>query len=314
MAVDLLDAPLRVTWDIPADPNRGLTPAQLAQIGDRMVEAGIFFVILEGKPLDHPGILPLLQRLDGKCQLALVTDGSPSQQQLYPQLPQNLILMLDGAAAVRDNRLDEELLAHLVACIREQGREVVLLWVPRQNQLQLLPEFIRFCLCHRVRRFKLPNQNIDANPELDWVERLPRCSDLEQLRLVLEQQGVPDAEELQLEVHDLFLWELLQPLSGGQRSEYGGCQAGNSLGHINPVGELYPCSSWPEPLGSLLDQNLFDLWLTPRRFTIREEIGEVPAGCEDCRDYPTCFGGCRGLSRFCRSDSLGRDLLCADKR
>ena len=315
MAVDLLDAPLRVSWDFFSDSDSALSATQLIHIATELTAAGVFFVTLENRPLKHPAIISLVETLlSGGCQVALVADTDPDQLKFLTELPDGVKLFLDGAGCVTDKRLDQQQLTGFFEQIRNLQINPSLLWTPRSSQLPLILDFIHFCEQNGVPRFKLPNQKIDANCVGSEKQFLPDCKDLQQFTALLNQAGLPEISSLQLEIHDLFLWELLQPLCGGERSEYGGCQAANSLGHINHLGELLPCSSWPQPLGCLLDENLLDLWQSSARLAVREQIAMVPAGCDGCRDFQICFGGCRGLSTFCRDDALGRDLLCADRR
>jgi GeoRSP system SPASM domain protein len=226
-------------------------------------------------------------------------------------LKSRFALFIDAGHCIENQRLHAERLSEIVREVRQHHPEPALLWTPKQGQLPLLPELLTFCARWQVGRFKLPNHKISVNSQ---NSSLPDCNDLEGLAAQLRSQGLPEVVGLQLEVHDLFLWELLQPLTGGQRSEYGGCQAANSLGHISGQAELWPCSSWPEPLGSLLEDDLLDLWQSPQRLKVREEIARTPVGCDGCRDFEICFGGCRGLTRACRDDGLERDLLCRERR
>ncbi len=314
MSLDLLDAPLRLSWDISAADNC-LTAESLLAVGQQLLDAGVFYVSLELDPLAHPSIIQLLEQLtSGGCQVSLIIKGTAEELTLLDSLPRSVKLYLDCSAAVTAKNFDPTQLAVIVKTIRASQREPFLLWLPRSCELPLLLEMIDFCVAESIRGFKLPNQKISASSGPDQSVLLPVCNDLEQLSEKIQQSGLPDAPQLQLEVHDLFLWELLQPLSGGARTEYGGCQAGNSLGHIDVTGLLYPCSSWPEVLGNLLQEDLLDLWQSQQRLRIRQQIGEIPVGCEGCGDYQICFGGCRGLSGFCRDDGLKRDLLCAGKR
>ncbi len=315
MAVDLLDAPLRVSWDLFSATDACLTSTQLLKIATDLTESGVFFVTLDNRPLNHPAILQVVQvLLDGGCQVSLVTDGDTQQFSRLDELPREVNLFLDGAGSVAGNRLDRLKLSTQIQQLRSLRFAPSLLWLPRSGQLPLILDFIEFCEQNGVTRFKLPNQKIDVSSEAFAGRFLPDCGDLKQFSALLTQSGCPQKNALQLEVHDLFLWELLQPLCGGERIEYGGCQAANSLGHINAQGQLLPCSSWPQPLGSMLSDNLLDLWQTRARLDVRQQIDSVPVGCDDCRDYSICFGGCRGLATFCRNDGLGRDLLCADRR
>lgn len=314
MAVDLLDAPLRVSWDFSAT-GPSLTAQQLQTIAKRLLDAGVFFVTLEGAPLSSPSIGPLLDQLTaGGIQVGLVLTGAEAELARLATVPASVSLLLDCATSINAGRFEPATLSQTLKRLRAAQRNPALLWVPRRGQLPLLLDLLRFCTLEAVSYFKLPNQKISVNSGSDLMSTLPNCSDLEQLAALIKTSGLPDVPQLQLEVHDLFLWELLQPLTGGQRSEYGGCQAANSLAHIDTVGQLSPCSSWPEPLGQLLDDDLLDLWQSARRLQIRQDIEQVPNGCDDCADYSLCFGGCRGLSRYCRDDGLKRDLLCSGRR
>ena len=314
MAVDLLDAPLRVSWDICSADGRYLPAEQLALIGTQLLDAGVFFVALEAEPLAHPAIIDLLLKLVSGCQVSLVLRGDEAELCFLEQIPPAVKLFLDCSPAVEGKVFNAERLQPVLSQIRGSGREPSLLWIPRRGELSVLLSMLDFCATESVRGFKLPNQKIDASCGPEQTNKLPECNDLEQLANAIRQSGLPEVPDLQFEVHDLFLWELLQPLSGGQRSEYGGCQAANSLGHITADGQLWPCSSWPETLGSLLNEDLCDLWQSEQRLGVRRQIAEIPVGCEGCRDYDSCFGGCRGLSCFCRDDQLKRDLLCAGSR
>ena len=315
MAVDLLDAPLRVSWDLFSNTKSSLSDEQLLHIAAELTAAGVFFVTLEHSPLNHPAIIPLLDSLlKGGCQVSLLIDADAQQVDKLSSVPSGVQLFIDGAACVANDRLDGPQLAGFLRQIRDLQFDPALLWIPRRGQLSLIPDFLDFCQQNGVSRFKLPNQKIDANSEQNYSDYLPDCDDLQQFSTLLKRVGLPKIPTVQLEVHDLFLWELLQPLCGGERSEYGGCQAANSLGYVNSLGDLLPCSSWPQSLGSLLESELYDLWQSAARIAVREQIAQLPAGCDGCHDYQICFGGCRGLSSFCRDDALGRDLLCAEQR
>ena len=311
MAVDLLDAPLRLSWDIASDQ---LNADQLQQIARQLLDAGVFFVTLEAEPLQHPAVLPLLETLTtGGCQLSLVLKGKKDEFELLESIPKSVSLYLDCATAIVDGQLNLSRLTQRLEQLRKAEFAPLLLWVPRRGELPFILDLLDFCAAEKVDCFKLPNQKIGVNADL-YRSFLPDCNDLEKLAALVSSSGVPQIANLQLEVHDLFLWELLQPLSGGSRSEYGGCQAANSLGYIDKYGQLFPCASWPQPLGDLLQENLLDLWQSQLRLQIRQQIAEIPVGCEGCRDYEICYGGCRGLSSFCRDDGLKRDLLCSSQR
>ena len=310
MSLDLLDAPLRVTWQIHRR-NETLSGENLLVIAERLREDGVFFVLLEGAPLRHPEAARLIRRLGEASRVSLVCEPTPDElARLVPALPCAEVLLDATALDPRDfSRLQEA-----VERVRSQGYQPSLIFRPGRDNLLKLGEFLDFCRRVGVAKLKLPNTLIDDSLGRPAAADLPGPPQVEQLRKLVAGDPEGFRRGVDLEVHDLFLWEIL--FAGGEqgRSEYGGCQAGNSLGHIDAAGDLYPCSSWPLRLGSLLESSLYDLWQSPLRLRVRRDIEQLPACCRSCRDLPLCFGGCRGLAETFRMESQGRDLLCPGPR
>jgi radical SAM protein with 4Fe4S-binding SPASM domain len=69
------------------------------------------------------------------------------------------------------------------------------------------------------------------------------------------------------------------------------CAAADGLVHVNPRGEVLPCSSWPESLGSLVDGRFRDIWFSARS-TFFKQKRFAPAGCADCGSFAACQGAC----------------------
>lgn len=316
MTINQLDSPLRITWDLHS-PVSAMSDAAAIAVAKRLVEAGVFFVTLDVRPLAHPAwhsILAILQAGGIKVQ-ATFSGHADEWIRTAPECPR-CDLLVDAGAFLRCG--DETEFSALSACIeklRERGGNPSLMLVPDRARLGLVPLLLDFCRKLKIGRFKLPNTRIDASFDSDPQQLdLPGPDDVDRLRA-----AVSDPETLRstvaMEVHDLFLWEIFFPgerESG--RAEYGGCQAGNSLGHVDACGMLRPCSSWPQILGSLLDESLEALWQSTGRHQVRDEVADAPFGCVGCRDFPICFGGCRGLTRTLFPKGHGRDLLCREKR
>lgn len=312
--MDLLDTPLRVTWDLhgPAG-SAGSDEALLVAQG--LASAGVFFVTLEARPLVHVAVAEILSALSaGGCRVLLVCDGtSPELAALRCDLPLQSLL-LDVRHYIAGAALDVVALGQAVEAVRRKGFDPGLLLTPLADNVHLLPGLLAFCRDRQVGRIKLPNVKIGASFQQPQAAGLLRPADLERLRALLGGDPLALHAGITLEIHDLFLWELLFPGREDGRSEYGGCQAANTLAHVDAAGNLYPCSSWPDLLGSLLQQSLEEIWQSPKRFRVRDEIAAVPSGCSACRDYSLCLGGCRGLSRAFCVDGGGRDPLCPGPR
>lgn len=313
MGLDLLDSPLRITWDLCPTGQEWLSEEQLLLIAERLTDAGLFFLLLDQRPLLHPGLSAVLSQLSGAgCQVSLVTEASAEERAALAKLPTPPEILVDAAPWLAN----KEGLAGLegeISALMQLGHRVSLLWIPRTGQLCSLPDLVKLCRRLELPRFKLPNYKIGATSEPVDAAGLLQPEDLEELRGLLSVEPLATAG-IALEVHDLFLWELIFPQGGGERSEYGGCQAANSLGHIAPNGDLWPCSSWPVRLGSLLSADVETLWNGKERFRVRDAADQAPPDCKGCSDYQICFGGCRGLALRYRQGDAKRDLLCSGPR
>jgi radical SAM protein with 4Fe4S-binding SPASM domain len=69
------------------------------------------------------------------------------------------------------------------------------------------------------------------------------------------------------------------------------CAAVDGLVHVNPRGEILPCSSWPESLGSLLDAGFSEIWFSERSSRFKRKRF-APAACEGCGTFVACQGAC----------------------
>ncbi len=91
-----------------------------------------------------------------------------------------------------------------------------------------------------------------------------------------------------------FLWYSPIPLCKFNPIAYGfgnkACAAITGLLSIDPEGNVLPCSSWREPVGSLLKQNFKDLWHSAM-VNYFKNIEYAPAGCHECVHLDVCKGG-----------------------
>lgn len=315
MNLDLLDTPVRLTWDILCDePAPGQT--LLADIAERIVEAGVFFVSLQGQPLLHENIGDVVKPLAGRCRLSIHCKGDPAEAEILSSLPQTgvQVLLDTNSFVLRQSGVSTERLERVVTELRDTGVEPVLSLTPLRQNLSEIPDLIRFCADLDISKIKLPNAHIGASFAEYSPALLPRAEDLEGFRDVWHEFRMSNTPLPAMEIHDLFLWEIMTPGEKQNRSEYGGCQAGNSLGHIDQKGVVHPCAAWPHPLGTLPAQTLESVWSSKERQSVCEKIASTPVGCNGCRDLHVCFGGCRGLALHLNRRAGERDLMCSGPR
>ncbi|PLX88462.1 MAG: hypothetical protein C0614_02510 [Desulfuromonas sp.] len=317
MSLDLLDAPLRLTWAI-AGNRSPLNTAQLSTIAGRIADAGLFFVTLDNAPLLNPAWRCLVECLvDQGCQVRLVCQGSDDElEQLTALAERSVELLFDVARLVngQNGLLDLAVLTSTLEKMRTIGFDPALSLTPLRHHLPAIPKLLRFCQDHKVRRLRLPNATIVGSFAGYGPGDLPNWPDLQNFSQHWAEQTWEGGDWPILEIHDLFLWEILTPGDLKSRAEYGGCQAGNSLAHVDDDGQLHPCSAWPHLLGSLLTSSLEELWQGTERFAVRRLVEQAPQGCVGCRDLALCQGGCRGLGITLNRECGERDLMCRGPR
>lgn len=69
------------------------------------------------------------------------------------------------------------------------------------------------------------------------------------------------------------------------------CAAMDGLIHVNPRGEILPCSSWPESLGSLVGTRFKDIWFSERAAYFKQKRF-APEACAECESFVACQGAC----------------------
>jgi len=94
-----------------------------------------------------------------------------------------------------------------------------------------------------------------------------------------------------------FIWYSPIPMCRFNTAAHGlgaqGCAAADGLLHINPAGDVLPCSSFRhgESLGNLLDQPFDEIWQSrPAQFFRGKRM--MPPGCEGCPENQICQGAC----------------------
>ncbi len=106
---------------------------------------------------------------------------------------------------------------------------------------------------------------------------------------------LPDLVEQARDVGVKLVWYsplpycLLNPVLIGQGAKSCACVSG--IVSVSPTGQLLPCSSFQQGLGSLLEQSFEELFESPAaRYWKNREYHPPP--CRDCSDVDVCGGAC----------------------
>ena len=70
-----------------------------------------------------------------------------------------------------------------------------------------------------------------------------------------------------------------------------GCAACDGLISVNPKGQVLPCASFDDPVGSLLNADFETIWQSEKAAAYRRKE-HAHAACRDCEHFPICHGGC----------------------
>ena len=106
---------------------------------------------------------------------------------------------------------------------------------------------------------------------------------------------VDEVRRLALQEGLTFFWYsptpycLYNPVARGLGNK--SCAAADGLLHVNPEGQVLPCSSWPEPLGSLLERPFSEIWFSERAARLKNKTF-APASCSGCPSFVACQGAC----------------------
>ena len=92
-----------------------------------------------------------------------------------------------------------------------------------------------------------------------------------------------------------FLWYspvplcMFNPIAHGLGNK--ACAAVTGLLSIDPAGNVIPCSSWREPVGSLLEQGFHEIWAAPGAIYCKN-ADYLPEECRQCMHIAACKGAC----------------------
>ena len=92
-----------------------------------------------------------------------------------------------------------------------------------------------------------------------------------------------------------FLWYSPLPMCKFNTIAYGlgnkSCAAITGLLSVDPLGNVIPCSSWREPVGSLLKKRFCDIWQS-QGMDFYKHADYAPDECSGCTQLGKCKGAC----------------------
>jgi radical SAM protein with 4Fe4S-binding SPASM domain len=104
-----------------------------------------------------------------------------------------------------------------------------------------------------------------------------------------------------------FLWYSPLPMCKFNPIAYGlgnkSCAAITGLLSVDPLGNIIPCSSWREPVGSLLKHRFCDIWQS-ERMNFYKDAQYAPDACRICTQFDKCKGACPLYWQACGKKEL----------
>jgi len=284
-----LSAPLRVYWVVAPAVTGGMEATLAVKTASELNSLKVFFVTLrlsEGQRTDLADIIAAM-----KPAVRVVV--SVAEASAFPDVE-----TLSGADGLDLMPADEEDLHKLIGIamkVRGTGKPLSVSVVPAKDNLDFVDLVLAESDKAGIRVFNLPNPDVTAPgavPGRFVLDDVARNG----LKEIIERRLGPLGESARLNVHDLFLHRELKLPGLGGRIEYAGCQAGDAIAFIDRSGVVYPCSSWPEPLGRLSEKGFAEIWSGEERRALRDKAHNLPAECVDCPDSSDCKGGCIGMA------------------
>ncbi len=156
-----------------------------------------------------------------------------------------------------------------------------------QDNLEAAPDLIRFLARELGTRTLSMNLLIRTGNGLDEAAGPLSYTELaEHLPKLLE---VATQEEMTLVWYSPVPYCIVNPVLLGQGAK--SCACVHGILSVDPAGQVLPCSSFDQGLGSLLETPFQELYDSPEARWWRERR-YLPPSCADCADADLCAGAC----------------------
>lgn len=88
-----------------------------------------------------------------------------------------------------------------------------------------------------------------------------------------------------------------------------GCIAGQTICFVNAMGDVLPCSYFPEPAGNVFEKSLKEIWENSELFSELRDFKKYEGKCGVCRYIKVC-GGCRARAYAVTDSHLAEEPFC----
>ncbi len=288
MSISELRTPIRIYWDLPAEESA--TGVDCLSIAGQIVGLKILSLDITASVSTPSSIYQaVLERLAAApmavsltLPLAAITPTIMGQLSSYRLKNLNIGLTEKSElAAVKDLNFKTGKAPAFGVSFAVDG-----------NNYHQLPEVYSFCAGNGLSLI-LPMQRLMLGGEHFALDKVRR----QELSDLLKEVVKP--EKMQVVIHDPFIWRAFFPTV---HFPEGSCQAANTMLSITADGDVYPCPCLPVGLGNLNGMSLAAIAHSTEKQNLRGELTRTPAGCDDCSELTSCYGGCRGRG-YCATGS-----------
>ena len=173
-------------------------------------------------------------------------------------------------------------------------------FVLSETNFKNIPDILRLCSKTGINDIHFPIQRLAEDQKIFWL-------DTENNHRLLEEIKNLQVNDLNIIIHDPFLWKILNK---GINQYEKGCQGGNTIVYISGNLDVTPCPMLPIVFGNLQSITLTEIFLSRERKQIRRRLSIPPQECGDCAELNKCGGGCRGRAYVIHKTFDKRDPAC----
>jgi GeoRSP system SPASM domain protein len=287
---DNLINPFIIYWDV----NPDLSENDIFRICSELVDAKIFVLELRDMSLPLSDVVStILNRLEREQIKVKLTANSGVLQQPLEWLKGIRIYIEFDSFDKFQSSLDD-ILDRI-----NQGFTIGVSFSINKTNFSDLQAFIALCIEKNINNIRFPIQRAD---EKEIYYPAPEDS-----RRLSEDLNKLDMENLDLSIHDPFLWKLLNKKDNPNEN---GCNGAKTMMYISRGLDVTPCPIMPYSMGNLSGTSLKEICSSEKRRQVRMELSKPPQECDSCDIAEKCRGGCRGRTYVLFNKFSKKDPAC----